>query len=281
MKFLIEKEYSDDLEFKIVKDILDKTKYLHEYEIVNKDFFEYIDDFGNKKLKENIDEKYKDYVPIGRIPFVNNYYKTLFNIDTQNPIEIPKILRTYEFLKRNYKIVPATSLPRTGNYFIKDVSVLKNFTYSGNLEYFLFDEMFEENKEKFDNTLKINKNHLFQVSEVVNILSEWRIYIIDGKIVNISNYDGNTLLFPDINLINKANALYSLQDDYPKSYSFDVMITDKGTSITEVHTFSSLGLYHTLWGDELLYAFYDAKEYTLKHNTKIETFEVKEGAEKC
>ena len=273
MKFLIEKDYTD-VEYGIILKILNRTKLLHEYEIVDNSFFYDIDENGKKTLKENIDEKYKEYIPIGTILFVNNYFKLLYGIEQQNPIEIPKNLRMPEFLKRNYEVVKAENLPRIGRKFIKDVSELKNFSYDGELEYFLVDEVFLPKKNEFDNTLRIDKDHLFEVSDSVNILSEYRIYIIGGEIVNISNYNGDTTIFPDINLIKKANNLYSLQKDYPKSYSFDVMVTNAGTSIIEVHTFSSLGLYHNLWGNDLLYAYKDAKDYTIKYNTKIEEFKV-------
>ena len=259
MKFLIEKDY-DKVELSIILDLLRHNKYLHEYEII-----EDID----------VNKDYKDFVPIGRIPFVNKYFKTQYGIEQQNPIEIPACMCTPEFLKRDYSIVNSKSLPRKGKYFIKDVSVLKNFTFDGELEYFLFDEMFEPKQYDFDCIIRIDSTHLYQVSESVNILSEWRVYIIRGEIENIANYNGDVTLFPDIDLIKKADNLYKLQGDYPKSYSFDVMINARGTSIVEVHTFSSLGLYCTVWGDNLLYAYADAKDYILKHNTPIKELEVK------
>ena len=258
MKYLIEKDY-DDIELNIVLERLKRNRYLHDFVIV-------------QDIEEGKD--YKDYVPIGRIPFVNKYFKTQFGIEQQNPIEIPKMLRTTDFLKRNYKIVKGSNLPRKGTYFIKNVSVLKNFTYDGNLEYFLFDDMFEPKTSEFDTTLRINSEHLFQVSEHVDIRSEWRVYIVMGKIVNISNYDGDTTLFPDMEFIKKVDSMYRTQEDYPKSYSFDVMVTTRGTALIEVHTFSSLGLYNTLWGDDLLYAYSDAKEYVLNYNTQVTEFKV-------
>ncbi len=258
MKYLIEKDY-DDIELNIMMDLLRRNKYLHEFVIV-------------PDIDENKD--LTGYIPIGNIPFVNKYFKTQYGIAQQNPIEIPEVLRTPEFLKRDYKIVKGKDLPRKGTYFIKNVSVLKNFTYDGNLEYFLFDEMFEPKTSEFDTTLRINPEHLFQVSEHIDIKSEWRVYIIMGKLANISNYDGDTTLFPDTDFIKKVDSLYRTQPDYPKSYSFDVMVTSRGTALIEVHTFSSLGLYSTLWDNDLLYAYADAKDYVINHNTKVKEFAV-------
>lgn len=282
MYFLLEDKKNDkfNYELMLVEEKIRQNKYIHDFEKIDISiFYEYEEDsFGEiiktNKLKNANDfpEIYKKSIPIGSINFVSTWLKVFYNIDKENPIEIPPILRTDEFLKRKYSIVTADKLPRTGRYFIKDVSKLKEFTYSGDLEYFLFDEMFEPAKSPYDYSLRINPDHLFQVSEIVNILSEYRVYIIDGKIENIANYNGDVTLFPDVELIKKANDLYSIQPDYPKSYSMDLMITPRGTAITEIHNYTSLGHYSTLFGDNLLYAYRDGIDYLLKHNTPITEF---------
>lgn len=282
MHFLLEDNKNDkfNYELMLVEEKIRQNKYIHDFEKIDISiFYEYEEDsFGEiiktNKLKNANDfpEIYKKSIPIGSINFVSTWLKVFYNIDKENPIEIPPVLRTDEFLKRKYSIVTADKLPRTGRYFIKDVSKLKEFTYSGDLEYFLFDEMFEPAKSPYDYSLRINPDHLFQVSEIVNILSEYRVYIIDGKIENIANYNGNVTLFPDVELIKKANDLYSTQPDYPKSYSMDLMITPRGTAITEIHNYTSLGHYSTLFGDNLLYAYRDGIDYLLKHNTPITEF---------
>lgn len=282
MHFLLEDNKNDkfNYELMLVEEKIRRNEYIHDFEKIDISiFYEYEEDsFGEiiktNKLKNANDfpEIYKKSIPIGSINFVSTWLKVFYNIDKENPIEIPPVLRTDEFLKRKYSIVTADKLPRTGRYFIKDVSKLKEFTYSGDLEYFLFDEMFEPAKSPYDYSLRINPDHLFQVSEIVNILSEYRVYIIDGKIENIANYNGDVTLFPDVELIKKANDLYSTQPDYPKSYSMDLMITPRGTAITEIHNYTSLGHYSTLFGDNLLYAYRDGIDYLLKHNTPITEF---------
>lgn len=282
MHFLLEDDKNDkfNYELMLVEEKIRQNKYIHDFEKIDISiFYEYEEDsFGEiiktNKLKNANDfpEIYKKSIPIGSINFISTWLKVFYNIDKENPIEIPPVLRTDEFLKRKYSIVTADKLPRTGRYFIKDVSKLKEFTYSGDLEYFLFDEMFEPAKSPYDYSLRINPDHLFQVSEIVNILSEYRVYIIDGKIENIANYNGDVTLFPDVELIKKANDLYSTQPDYPKSYSMDLMITPRGTAITEIHNYTSLGHYSTLFGDNLLYAYRDGIDYLLKHNTPITEF---------
>ena len=74
-------------------------------------------------------ENIKDEIPVGSIPFVETWLKRVHGIERINPIEIPKFLRTKEFVKRDYQIVPYEDVPKTGKYFVKDVSVSKKFSF--------------------------------------------------------------------------------------------------------------------------------------------------------
>ena len=44
----------------------------------------------------------------------------------------------------------------------------------------------------------------------------------------------------------------------------------EGTAIIEVHNFTSVGLYTTLWGTDLLYAYRDGIDYLVNDNKIIE-----------
>lgn len=167
-------------------------------------------------------------------------------------IEVPNVLQTKEFLKRDYHIIPFNKLPVNGKYFIKDATQLKNFCYQGELSFLPLQEM--------------DPTHLYQISEIVDVLSEYRVYGIDHKIECIAHYNGNPLLLPDITLLNKANGLYQFEKDVPKSYTMDIMVTKQGTSIIEIHNFTSVGLYNTVWGTNLLYAYRDGIDYLLQYN---------------
>lgn len=244
MRFLIQQDCPLNVDMLMIKELLDNEKFTHEYEMIN------LENLANYNA-ENV----KDMIPMGTVEFVETYFKNFHEIERENPIEIPVCLRTDEFLKRKYSIVKYENLPKNGEYFIKDVTQLKSFSYCGKLECLNTD---------------MDRSHLYQVSEFVNILSEYRIYILDGSIYAVVNYNGNPCIFPDMNLINKANLIYSVQKDYPKSYTMDIMITDKGSSIIECHTLFSTGLYSTIWGTNWLYGYRDSKDYILNYNTKIE-----------
>ena len=141
-----------------------------------------------------------------------------------------------------------------------DVSVLKKFSYTGEVSE-LFNGMY---------TNALDPTHMYQVSEIVNIESEYRVYIIDGNIEAICNYNGSPMVFPDAGVIYEANYIYMMKRDYPRSLTMDVMVSDKGTEIIEIHPFVSVGLYSTLWGGNLPWAYKQGIDYVLKHNTLLE-----------
>lgn len=273
MIFILQKEKEFDLDILIIKKLIEENKYIHSYiEMKLDDFYEIKENKKQVKSANDFPKDFFNYIPMGTIDFVNSYFKIFYNTQ-MNALEIPNILKTDEFLKRKYSIVKAYNIPKKGEYFIKDATQLKSFSYTGELSYLLYDGIFDESKKRFDTSLHLNPNHLYQVSEIVNVLSEYRIFIVDEQIYSITHYNGDPTIFPDINLIKKANSLYMTQKDYPKSYDMDVMITPKGTAIIEIHpVLFSTGLYHNLHGSKFLYAFQDGKNYILNHNTKSSEF---------
>jgi len=247
MHFLLQDSGIIDIDTAIIEEILQRRKRIDSYEKMTL-----------QSLYETNRNEVKRAVPIGTIQFVESWLKKCHNIDRINPIEVPECLRTEEFLKRDYRIVPFSEIP-AGEYFVKDVSALKRFVYFGDTE-----RLFTGKEGG-----RVDSTHLFQVSEIENVLSEYRVYVIDGKIENVCNYDGSPLLYPDMDLICRANQRYMTRHDYPKSLTIDVMITKKGTEIIEIHPFISCGLYSTLWGDNLLTAYRDGIDYVVRHNTRI------------
>lgn len=259
MRFVIQTDNELDIERTILQDLLNKNKYAHDY------FRLTLQDLKELNLKYSENE-----IPIGTIEFVTLYLNKVNGLKKENPIEIPKYMRTPEFLKREYNIVTWDKIPRYGRYFIKDASTLKHFSYNGNLEYFIQEEMFEEAKETFDTSLRLSKDAYYVISEEVQIISEYRVYVIDNEITAISNYDGDCTVFPDIDLLKKVVKLVKDNEEYLKSYTIDTMVTNRGTSIIEIHNFTSVGLYTSCFGNELLTAYKQGIEYLLKDNKIIQ-----------
>lgn len=274
MFFLIQKDHEHlSLDNIILFKLIQQEKYLHTYKMIdNKEFF-YIDENEEQQLrkKNTFPMEYQNAIPLGTIEFTQNYFKIFYGIEKENPIEIPSILRTEEFLKRKYSIISSDKIPKNGYFFIKDVSQLKVFSYTGDMGLFMYDEIFDKPK-KNDYSLHLNKKHLYQVSEVVKILSEYRIFVINNEIYSINNYDGDVRLFPDIKLIEKAILLWSTQKNCPKSYSLDVAITPRGTIILECHILFSTGIYSTVQGTKFLWGYQDAKDYLVNYNTQLTEF---------
>ena len=244
-----------DIEYYLIKEQLLKNKYVFEHKETD------------LKNLANIAEK--GDIPIGDILFVTKFIQGFYGIEHQNPIEIPEYLRTDEFLKRDYKIVTYDDIPTTGRYFIKDASCLKKFNATINTRFDDIKSWFEQPKSKHNTQLVLDKSHLFAISEMYDIESEYRVYVCRGQLEDIACYNGDASLFPDINLINKAINLINYNEKWLKSYTLDIMIGPKGTAIIEVHNFASVGLYHTLWGSNLIYAYRDGIDYILNDNKDI------------
>jgi hypothetical protein len=277
MFFILQKERTNynnlDIDILTLKQELDKQRYQHEYTYMSiNDFDPNIKGYSIK----NIDEA----IPIGSIDFVGAFLKKFHNVENMNPIEVPNELRLDKFLNRKYSIIESSEIPKKGYYFFKDVSKLKNITYTGNMEYLLYDGIFDKPKGKLDTSLHLDKNHLYQVSEVKKILSEYRVFVFEDKFKGIQYYDGDPLVMPTPNELEKLQEMvnrYMLNPTRPKAYSLDIAIIKHNNEygrdimILECHPFSSLGLYGVN-GSFLPLAYRHGVDWYIKHNTPIEKF---------
>lgn len=247
--FLVEMSEELDNEANFLIEQLKHNRYVHTYEEVSE-----------PRRVEDLE------YPVGTINFVEKCLGV-----HENPVEIPKYLRTKEFLGRDYNICNWTEIPRHGSFFLKDVSQLKKFGSIVNATYMDIDDLFNyERKSEFDATLVLDKTHLYQVSSIIDIKSEFRVYVFGGSIEQIAYYNGDCTRFPNMNVINKAVSLINYHEKWLKSYTIDVAVTNNGTSILEVHNFTSCGLYSTLWGSSLIYAYEDGINYLRHDNHKLE-----------
>lgn len=78
-------------------------------------------------------------------------------------------------------------------------------------------------------------------SEVIDIVSEYRGYVIDGELKGLKHYMGNIRIFPDVTVIDNAISSYK---NAPVGYSIDFGITRDGrTLLIECNDGWSLGNY--------------------------------------
>ena len=223
--------------------------------------------FGDKydliELEEidNLPDSESKSIPIGTLQFVGKFLKKFYNIDNLNPIEVPKCLRKERYLKREYNIVSKDQLPEFGRYFIKYVSKLKEYTYIGDIKD-LSDTPSEFHPSK--------KEGLYQISNIIDILSEYRVFVYQDEIQAIQYYDGNCLIFPDSKMINEMVNVYSLDKDRPQAYTMDIAVNkDNETCILELHPFVSCGTYG-YDKKELLQMYRFGIDYYINVNKKIE-----------
>lgn len=79
------------------------------------------------------------------------------------------------------------------------------------------------------------------VQEVVTFISEWRAYVLRGKVLNVSHYKGDPLAFPDSKTITTALKSFSMG---PIGYGMDWGVTEDGrTLLVEVNDGFALGNY--------------------------------------
>lgn len=213
MKFLIEEQngiIKHDFEFHLIQSI------------------EFINWYCNEKkhtycLTDNILIKdFSEYVPIGSIEFVLNFYKVYHNINNIIPINIPKELNEYKFLKR--ELYQKESLVDGDNYFYKSKNKFKD----------LCDIAQGRQIKQIENDILIY--------DLIEIETEYRCFIFNGKLLDIKNYGNRFDLLPNIKLIEDMIRQYK---NSPKAYTIDVAILKNTyeTALIEVHHFFSCGLY--------------------------------------
>lgn len=106
-----------------------------------------------------------------------------------------------------------------------------------------------ENKRMYETHISgMQDNVLVLLSEVVDFVSEYRCYIVEGELKGIYFYKGDFRKFPDINTIDIAISTYSKKSIHdggaPAGYSMDFGITSSGeTLLIECNDGWSLGNY--------------------------------------
>lgn len=88
---------------------------------------------------------------------------------------------------------------------------------------------------------RIPKEHKVLSTQAVKFLSEYRVYVTNGDILDICYYKGDPLELPDAKVIRE---MVSLVSHYSVSFSVDVGILESGeTALVEMNDFCCLGNY--------------------------------------
>ena len=171
---------------------------------------------------------HEHYVPVGSVEFVSSWFQRFHNHEPK-PINIPDELNQPYFTKRpviNGTHEDIDNLAH-GKWFVKSNDIIKGMT-----------EM-----------LTIDDNHSwsipigeYQMSEYIDIKSEWRCFVYNGRLVGLQNYSGDFTLFPNIPTI---EGMINAYKSAPIAYTLDVGVRYgfNDTFIIECHDFFSCGLY--------------------------------------
>lgn len=177
---------------------------------------------------KNFSVDYSEYIPIGSIEFVHKYMN-IYNIKIPNTINIPNELNKLKYIQRNTSYCYKSNINKFP-IFIKPANELKLFTGGVVSTKSNLDLLFPEIK---DNTI------LF-VSDVIDIVSEYRCLVYNNELVGLQHYLGDFTIFPDIETINNMIIDYK---NSPVAYTLDVGVYNGKTILIECHNFYSVGLY--------------------------------------
>lgn len=211
----------------------------------------------NLDLNKIIDVK--NYVPVGTIEFVMKFIDTFIKKDGSKeikPTNLPESLFDVPYSERyvdNFEINPNTRqqvFDTLSDWICDDLVFVKS------------NDMFKSPITDFYNKkdiLDYNKipDGNYQISESVNIESEWRCFIYKGELVGIQYYSGDFTVYPNIENINEMIHQIVTPENINAGLTLDVAVTsDNKTIAIEVHEFFSCGLYGFSDYKILPYMFY-------------------------
>jgi hypothetical protein len=154
-------------------------------------------------------------IPIGSVEFVCDYLKTCYGL-MPSPKNIPIELMDEKWTART--VINGNEKDITGEKFVKSNDKIKSFT------------------EICSSAPAGN----YQISDLIDIESEWRGFVYKGRLIGLQNYSGEFDVFPDVHRIHRMIDAYGSQ---PIAYTLDVAISQGQTVVIEVHDFFSCGLY--------------------------------------
>jgi len=169
-------------------------------------------------------------IVVAYIEDTNKYLERL-GIEPKKALNIPVELEKYTGREIRYMTMGEFKKDTQMPVFVKPARRSKEFvagviTKQQNKEFFF--------REHPDDTPVL-------VSEVVDFISEYRGYVIDGELKGIKHYLGDFRVFPDMNIVDNAIKDYTTQ---PAGYSIDFGITSDGrTLLVECNDGWSLGNY--------------------------------------
>lgn len=160
-------------------------------------------------------------VPVGSIEFVTGHLREHYDL-TPKPLNVPFELK--DFAGRDVFDVSGKYVGLSpGKYYVKSKEKLKS-----------------KLNGPINRDLSYTEDY-YQVSEIIEIDSEWRFFVFEGELVGSGWYSGDFLKYPDSNTVKEMIKYFTKQ---PVAWTLDVGVKSNGdTVIIEAHDFFSCGLY--------------------------------------
>lgn len=210
MKFLIQ-TYDGKITHDFSFTLLESLRYQNWY--TKSDEFQTIfTDDGRPKRMDGV-------IPCGSVEFVSNYLTDYHR--PPMPINVPEELMAFHFSHRH--IINGSKKDIKESKFVKSRTKFKSFA------------------EIVANKDLVPDGDDYQISDLIDIDSEWRSFVYQNKLVGLQNYSGEFTMFPNVTQIN--NMIKAFEPSAPIAYTLDVGINECGTFVIEVHDFFSCGLY--------------------------------------
>lgn len=182
----------------------------------------------------------KTTLPVGTVEFVRAAMELAGIIEPPN-ISYPDVLRPW--LRRKVEQRAAGSV--LGHHFIKPTAT-KRFTG------FVFDMLSNpehlsfHDRAQYNAFLSMPADEKVWISERVTWLSEFRYYVLDGKVLGNGRYDDgpDEAAEPDEDAVRQMAELMTREPDAPAAFGLDVGVLESGeTALIECNDAWALGYY--------------------------------------
>ncbi|MDD5651074.1 MAG: ATP-grasp domain-containing protein [Candidatus Nanoarchaeia archaeon] len=176
---------------------------------------------------------------------VNASRHALFCLDVKDyelscyPEKLIPLLKRNVFLTTLGEVIKGTFLKRQVQLYNKFVKSQKPKVF---FPFKTDDKFFVERPEFQANLMGLADDIPVYVSDIVEFVSEWRVYVNNRQIENICHYTGSPLIFPSIMVI---EGMIEAWTDSPCCYALDVGILKDNmlTALVEVNDFYAIGNY--------------------------------------
>lgn len=231
MKFLIQRSPDRKVFHDFAFELMQAQQY---YEWLGKEELE-IRWTANISFKhiDNPDE----YIPVGSVEFISAYMRKFYQKAAEKalkPLNVPEAF--YPNAKRSIGTFNMSDSNNNASNFFGNIKKVYCKSTSRIKD--------ENNGLYYIDSLP--KEGEWQISEYLDIISEWRVFVFNGNIEYIGNYSGDCMVFPNADEITEMVRMWHTiyPNECPKAYTLDVAVArERGTIVMECHRFFSCGLY--------------------------------------